>query len=404
MRIINYIIIILASFLLAWIMPMLHHLAVDKASKNIFTYYSSVDKSFCTIDFDDVKERLERKNVKTNREYTAAEFDSILPLFYHRQLLADGRMPDSIHGVAISPKEINEKGFYFRYNPTDKNKPHIPIYTLFESMSGRVNLEMPGDMFRLKDRIEFLDPETNLVNQAKSDLFMRVFEKRGFKFPAKLAAGNPTTRKPYEEGYFIIDSSDKLFHLKMVNAKPFLKSIDLPSGLKPIFISTMEPYDRSFYAFVFDQNNKMYMLSTQNYDLVEIACPDFDMDFSKIVIMANMLYWNINVISSEGKSTLALDARSKVAVDQLDLKTEVAGKSFMSYFFPFTFRFQASNTKYIEPVIKVGQSLVFIINLIIALLYVGFKAYRKQKTDWLRVAWIALTGVFGLIPCLLFNK
>ena len=177
MKIINNTIILLATCLLAWIIPDLYHLATDKASKNLFSYYSSVEESFCTIDFDDVKERLVRKNVKTNQEYSEAEFDSILPMFYHRQLLSDGRMPDSIHGVPVTTKDVRKKSFFFRYNPTDKNKPHIPLYTLFESISGRVRLEMPGDVFRLKNAIEFIDPETNLVNQAKSALFMKEFVK-----------------------------------------------------------------------------------------------------------------------------------------------------------------------------------------------------------------------------------
>ena len=81
-------------------------------------------------------------------------------------------------------------------------------------MSGRVRLEMPGDLFRLKDNIEFIDPETNTVKEEKSNLFMKVFIQKGFKFPAKRVAGNPSTRKAYDEGYFIIDSNDKIFHLK----------------------------------------------------------------------------------------------------------------------------------------------------------------------------------------------
>lgn len=404
MKIINYTIIILATCLLAWIMPMLYHLATDKAFKNNFTYYSSVEKKFCTVGYDEVKKKVLRKNVKTNKEYTELEFDSILPMFYHRQLLSDGRMPDSIHGVPVSSKEIYKKKFFFRYNPADKNKPHIPLYTLFESISGRVRLEMPGDVFRLKNKIEFIDPETNLVNKAKSDLFMKEFIKRCFHFPAKLAAGNPSTRKPYEEGYFILDSKDEIFHLKMVNAKPFLKKIDLPLGIKPVHISTIEPTDRSFYAFVFDQNNKMYMLSTQSYNLVEIPCPKFDIDYDKLMIMANPLYWNMNVISSEGKSTLAIDANTKTVVDSLTINRQTVKRSFVHYLLPFTLRFKASNSKYIEPVIKMGHYFVFIFNLIFVLLYIGINVYRKRKTDLLCTFWIVLTGGFGFIPCIILHK
>ena len=404
MKIINNTIILLATCLLAWIIPDLYHLATDKGSKSIFTYYSSVEKSFCSIGFDEANDKILRKNINTNREYSESEFDSILPMFYHRQLLSDGRMPDSIHGVPVSAKEIRNKSFFFRYNPTDKNKAHIPLYTLFESISGRVRLEMPGDLFRLKNGIEFIDPETNLVNQAKSALFMKEFVKRKFKFPAKLAAGNPSTRKAYDEGYILLDSADKLFHLKMVNAKPYLRAIEMPLDMKPVHISVLEPSDRSLYAFVFDQNNKMFMLSTDAYKMMAIPCPKFNVNSDKLIIMANLLYWNVNVISKEGKSAFAIDAKTKTIVDSLTVNKEKVKTSFVRHMFPFALRFESYSSKYLKPRITMGHQLVLLFNLFFMALYIGVNLYRKRKINLVHSIWIALTGVFGFIPCLIIHK
>lgn len=385
-------------------MPMLYHLATDKASRNSFTYYSSVEKSFCAINYDEANNKLIRKNMKTKKEYTEAEFDSILPMFHYRQLLSDGRMPDSIYGVPVPTKQIGKKSFFFRNNPTDKNKPHIPLYTLFESMSGRVHLEMPGDVFRLTDKIEFIDPETNNVIQDKSNLFLKEFVKREFKFPAKLVAGNPSTRKPYDEGYFIIDNDDHIFHLKMVNGKPFLKSIPVPSDLKPVYIATTEPNDRSFYAFVFDDANKLYLISTDAYKLEEIPCPKFDLNRDKLVIMANMLYWNVNVMSPKGKTAYALNANTKELVDNLTLKRKSIKKSFVRYLFPFELRFESSNSKYIKPTAKISDFFFLIFNFVFVLLFIAISRFKKRKLKLIPTIWIAFTGVFGFIPCLILNK
>lgn len=404
MKNIKYLIIILGTMLLAWLLPKSYHLVTDTASPNIFTYYSSVDKAFCAIEFDDKEESLIRKNIKTNKVYTESEFDSILPMFYSRQLMADGRMPESIDGKDINPRVVNSKKFFFRVRPDNKNKPHIPLYTLFESMSGRVRIEMPGDVFRLTDRIEFIDPETNAINQEKSERFNKLFVKKGFQFPAKLAAGNPSTRKAYDEGYFIIDDNNQIFHLKMVNAMPFLKKVPLPADITPDYLLSMEPNDRSFYAFVFDTNKKLHIITTDAYKLQEIPTPEYDVDNDQLLIMANPLYWNVNVVSSKGKVVLALNADTKKIVDKTSIETQIAGTNYSKYFLPFAVGFTSRNTKYIKPVLYFGSYLVLITNFIFVLVFVFINSYRKQKNQVLPLVWIAITGVYGFITSIVFNR
>ena len=404
MKIINSLIIILATLLLAWGTPELYHMMTDDATDNIFTYYSSVEKSFCTIDFDEVKEELVRKNVKTGREYTETEFDSILPLFYYRQLLSDGRLPDTIAGTALSPRQIGMKTFFFRNDAKDKNKPHIPLYTLFESMSGRVNLEMPGDFFRISDKIEFINPETNTIKQGKSQKFMAVFERSGFRFPARLVAGNPSARKPYDEGYFISDSNDQIFHLKMVNGKPFLRNTGFPSDVKPAFIATYEPDDRSFYAFVFGENNKLYIITTEQYKVEEIPTPAFDVNTDRLLIMANPLYWNVNVISGRGKEIFALDAKTKEVVDQVSFIHKKKKDPVGSFLLPFEIRMEKPTSLFISPSVKLGTSSALLVNLLFTIVFYVFCRNQKRRQKPLSLICIFVTGIYGFIPCLVFAR
>ena len=404
MKNIKYLIIVLGTMLLAWLLPKSYHLVTDTASPNIFTYYSSIDEAFCAIEFDDKKGRLIRKNIKTDKEYSEAEFDSILPMFYSMQLFADGRMPKSINGKDINPRVVNSKKFFFRVKPADKNKPHIPLYTLFESMSGRVRIEMPGDVFRLTDRIEFINPETNEINEEKSELFNKQFVMKGFQFPAKMAAGNPSTRKAYEEGYFIVDNKDEIFHLKMVNAKPFLKKVPLPAGIIPTYLKTMEPDDKSFYAFVFDTNKKLHIITTDSYKLQEIPTPEYDVDKDQLLIMANPLYWNLSVVSGKGKNVWAINADTKEFVDKTSIDKPKQGVNYSKYFLPFSLGFTSANTKYIKPILYFGSYLVLISNLVLVLAFVFIARYRKQKIQILPVFWISITGIYGFIASIIFNR
>ena len=79
--------------------------------------------------------------------YSEAAFDSILPMFYFRQLMSDERFPDTINGIAVTPKIVQTENFNFRSVPTDINTPSIGLYPMLESMSGRVDLKMPGITF-----------------------------------------------------------------------------------------------------------------------------------------------------------------------------------------------------------------------------------------------------------------
>ena len=68
--------------------------------------------------------------------YSEAAFDSILPMFYFRQLMSDERFPDTIQGIAVTPKMVQTENFNFRSVPSDINAPSIGLYPLMESMSG----------------------------------------------------------------------------------------------------------------------------------------------------------------------------------------------------------------------------------------------------------------------------
>ena len=402
MKFVKYIVIALSVILLAWFVPSVVKLTEGGRKIDPFIYYSSVDKEFILSQHEN--NLMTRKNYKTGRVYNKTEIDSILPMLNYRQLLSDGRMPDSIHGVAVPVKQIKRKSVIFKQQPTNKNKPVIPIYRLFEAFSGRVDLEMPSDVFRIDDKIEFIEPKTNSVNEEKSQQFMKRLEKVSFAFPAKMAAGNPNVRKAYEEGYFITDNNDDIFHVKLVNGKPFVRNTNKPEGIEPVFVRTIEPSDRSFYAFVFDKNKKLYIITSDNYKYVEIPCPDFNIDRDGLMVLGNMLYWNVIVTSAEKKEVYALDSKTKELVDQITIEKEKPAEKLTSYIFPFTITFSSYYTEFVNPKISLGNIYVLLFNLLALVAYVGIRKYKSRKMKLSSVLVVAFTGIYGLVASLIFNK
>ena len=88
---------LLVAVLLVWQLPWGVNYLMVKSEGTPFTLYSEVLGDFAMIRRGG--KELEYLDRRGNR-YGQRQFDSLLPLFYARQLVADGRFPDSIAGRA----------------------------------------------------------------------------------------------------------------------------------------------------------------------------------------------------------------------------------------------------------------------------------------------------------------
>ena len=206
-----------------WRIPWFYHFMTAQPIRNPFTLYSCIIDDFACLDYSENK-GVQYKD-RNGHLYSDRQFDSILPFFYYHQLASDGRLPDSLNGIKLTPQKIGLTNFIFRQSASDINKTVPRLYPLLEAMSGRVDLQMPGDVFRLNDRIEFIDMATNTILEKKSEIFTQAMKKKDFRFPVRCIGGNPTVKKEYDEGYFLTDSDHRLFHLKQLRGRPYIRPI-----------------------------------------------------------------------------------------------------------------------------------------------------------------------------------
>ena len=86
------------AFLLLWQLPWCYNFFVVKPEKTPFTLYSFVIGDFALMGQEEGKGTVRRD--AAGNIYSEAAFDSILPMFYFRQLMSDERFPDTINGIA----------------------------------------------------------------------------------------------------------------------------------------------------------------------------------------------------------------------------------------------------------------------------------------------------------------
>lgn len=304
------------ALLLIWQIPWWYNFFAARPAKIPFALYSTVAGEF--LSFEQMQDKKSSLRDRSGRIYTQEQADTLLPFFYMRQLIADERFPDKIKGITVTPRDVQNSNFSFRIAPSDLNAPKIGLYPLLESMSGRVELSMPDDVFRITPRgIEFVRVESNTIDTEKSMEFTRAMNSKGFAFPAREISGNPTTRKEYDEGYLLLDAEGKLFHLKQMRGRPYVRPIPLPEGFVALRIFLTEFKSRGTLGFVTDIRGKFHVIDRKNYTVRETGIPAYRPGSESLSIIGNMFDWTVCIRKPEAVAYYALDAEDYSLVDSI---------------------------------------------------------------------------------------
>lgn len=310
----------LIGLLLLWQIPAIYNFFAVKPADTPFTLYSSVVGEFAFLQRDEDKKMTYQDHAGTT--YTEEQFDSILPTFYYRQLVTDDRFPTAICGRAVTPREIQTANFTLRISPLDLNAPKMGVQQLLESMSGRVDLELPDDVFRMTDAgMEFVKMADKEIDHEKSRRFTEMMKSKGFAFPACQMAGNPTDRKEYDEGYVMLDAHRKLFHIKQTVGRPYVRAIDLPKDLVAEHLFITEFPSRKWLCFITDAAGNFWVVERASYQVKRTELPQFDPETESMLIIGNLFDWTVKINRSNAACYYALSANDYTLLDSLSYPT-----------------------------------------------------------------------------------
>lgn len=405
-KVARYVLIISVIAVLAIILPEFYSMMFFKSTPKARVSYSPIAKKFLLLRYktNDVY-REDADGNKLSRE----DFERLTPFFNYRALLYREEMPDTIEGIPIDIKEVRLNNIYFRIRPKEMFYYSIPLNPLLESEPGRPNLEMPEEYFRIGDKFEFILALTNSVVPELSELFNNALVEKGFSFPAKKMYGNPTTRKPFDEGFFIVDNDDKLFHLKRVHNKPYVAQVALPPDLKIQFISVKEMTLKEFYGLIVTKDSKLFLISYDNYKLIELPSDGYDYKDTQLIFKGNILYREIHFIKPNSVKTVVTDRNYKV-VDTYFEKWETNEESTIGMIeqalFPFSLSLTDIYNSYINFYVKISDFPFLLSNIVLFLVGIvlfATKFKRNNSTKIIDLVIILVTGLYGLIAVLLIR-
>jgi len=405
-KISRYILVFITILTSAVALPKLYWLAFEKPIRAPFVMYSCINHDFMIQRHNNGLIRLDNKG----NQYTRDEFELKLPLLFVRQLLISGTMPDTINGIAMDVHDISQARSTFRFRPKTMIAPDPGLFPLFESESGRANLEMPRDYFRITRRMEFVNAKDNKVDEKKSQMFTAVLQKRGFNFPAKIIAGIPTTRKSCDEGYLVIDKKDQLFHIKMIETRPYVKKVELPDKIKFKHIECVDFKNKKYYSYLFSTDNEIYILTQDEYKLIKFPVTGFIAEKEELRIYGNLFYYTVISTAVDHIKVTVLDNEYN-KIDEYNetwpkRSERTEGKVF-SYIFPAQINMADKNSSFINFYFEKtkGYNWLFL-NFLLMIIQFGIirEEGLKPRKNLIDFAVVAVTGIFGFLSVNFFQN
>ena len=394
--------ILLVIFLSSVFLPKIYWLIFGTRIIPSRVYYSPVTNNFMIGKMGNKKFYWEDQYGK---RYTRQEGDSLLPLQNYRVLAAKGKLPDSLRGIKLDIEGIRRNNINLRVKPYYLDSPSIPLYPLFESKPPRFKLEIPEYYFRIKEGIEFISATTNQVNDSLSAVYNMALKEAGFRFPARKVFGNPTTRKPFDEGYFIIDNANQIFHLKRIHDRPFCANLHLPASVIPEWIIVKEMSLKEFYGLLITRDNRLYFILYDHYKLQPLPVPNFDPLNDVLEFNGNLFFRTFNVISGTENHSFVTN-RAYALIDTLRISwtgqaDTPAGKA-AAYIFPFSLRFADSSSMYMDFYFTEYNVKSLIAGLFFFILTLTMMRRKFNRVKPISVLALVF-GMYGFIALTMFN-
>ena len=408
-KISRYILVLIGIFTSAIAIPELYWTIFREGSSTPNVVYSRVLDDFLMVVREDGTPV--RKDTKGNY-YTRDQFEEKLPLLFFRQLFSTGKMPDTIKGVHMDHHALAENAAYFTFRPVNMNTPRPVMWPLLEAQSGRVNLELPRDYFRIKNKIEFVVAETNKVDHEKSKQFNDALLSKEFAFPATFVAGLPTTKKSVDEGYFIKDSNGNIFHLKMVRGEPYVARIDIPAHMNIVHIECVDIRTAEYYAFLFAEDHSVYVLMTDGYALQQLPFGGFNPEVNRMFRVRNDLLHKTITVTADDHIKVTVTDRDYEVVDYYESHWENMHERpdhiLFARLFPFQLNLVTADSRYISFDLYRPKGMAFlIVNVLLVALSVWLLKRKKRdlKSNAIDLLIVFVTGIFGFVATRVFpNK
>lgn len=345
--------------------------------------------------------------------FDRAEYERRLPFVYWKNLAIQKKLPITIDGEEFGRARIRASRQSFSLSPNlfAQNVIEPGLYPLLNPERKVGKIPFPETMFRITDSgMTFLDGDGLIEDKATGELFTKALTDAGFALPSTLIAGKSTNLKPFDEGYFIRDSENKLFHVRQIDSKPFINRVDLPENLEIKHLLISENRKKTFYGLLLDQEDRLYLLSYDKYKLVKLPTPNYEPLAMELQLYSDPLYSILRYGHSEKMYAVALDRNFReIARYEREVPTvraHIIG-DILHWLTPFSIALDSAES---SDYVRLSFEHHGLYYLLVMCLGIGlYVYYLKQKGEsWetrrIPIALIVLFGLYGFLLLFLLRR
>ena len=260
----------------------------------IFSRYEYVDRDGQTTAYtvyrDSRGNRIDRSAV-----------DSLCPLNNATQLAFENRFPDTICGVAVTARQAEEAVFRHRISMPSLD---YGLYDLVDSHSYLSQQFNTQDLLRFTATgLEFLLPESNSIDTAKTRIFDRALAESGFEAPMT-RIWSPSNRTDIEQqGFFLNDRNGRLFRLSMTEGAPVAEPIARPDDKEVLLMSFGDEED--FLAIVVTTDGSSYLMPRDSVSYQRLPLPSFT--GKSVSLSGNLFYYFFTLDAADSTEYVVID-------------------------------------------------------------------------------------------------
>ena len=401
---------ILAVIVMSVYLPRLYHMVLDEKVGKTQLFFSPVIKKFIYREMVGEGHQFVTRDEDGNN-YDRQTFETMIPFIYYKNMDLWGKLPLTINGKTFDRKTIKENRRVFALKPRmiADRMPRIQVFPLLESMPGITRLRFPEDAFRFTDSsMEFINVDTNTVDEALTVRFTGALEEAGFVFPARRVFGHVSILKPFDEGFFIVDAAYAVFHVKRVKGQPAVVKTPIPPDLRIRNIKVSENKKREIYGSLLTEKGELFLISCDNYKLIRLPLDNYNPDIMDFKLIINPLYRTAVYSDDHTIYAVAMDSDYQ-PIDRYQ-RVMFAGQRTMKdiifkAIFPFYIKTSDKSSGYLrfDLILNGWLSMAgIVLALLITVLYMRISKLNYKKY-WLDPVFILFTGLFGLVAVILIK-
>lgn len=263
---------------------------------------------------------------------------------------------------------------------------NFPLIGIFETKPKYLRLTYPNFFYDFEKK-EVIDINTLEINVQKTDEFRNVFKK--FNFPLKKYYQNNTIMKTFDDGVFLVDSKNLIWHLKQINDKLYLKNTNLIKN--PLFIKIDENQRFEYHALLVC-DDEIGLISYEDYKFIKF---DIEQDFSKFDINYEVTpLHKIITLSNENKILTYVFNPDYTFYKSYFFDKNRKINNIKSFFMPL--KLEIKNQKYEFYFGKISYKML-LLNILIAI----FPLFKKDKFG---AIFVLMFGFGGLISNFIYGR